>query len=171
VFKPEDEEPLAPNNPRGRAAPAPPPPAGGWALAPAGGPPGSSAAAAAGGEAALAAGAPLCAAAPGEGLRRGLRPGEGAAREVAAYVLDHGRFSGVPATAMVALELGAGAEGFADDADGLLSAAAGPHVKVGSLQEWVPSESDCEERGVSEFPDSEVHKIAVGGRLVFWGGQ
>ena len=36
-----------------------------------------------------------------QGLRRGSLAGEGAARELAAYVLDHGGFANVPATAMV----------------------------------------------------------------------
>ena len=35
------------------------------------------------------------------GLRRGIRPGEGAVREVAAYLLDHEHFAGVPPTALV----------------------------------------------------------------------
>ncbi|KAI8475228.1 MAG: phosphatidylinositol 3 and 4-kinase-domain-containing protein [Monoraphidium minutum] len=132
VFKPEDEEPLAANNPKGRAAP----PAGAWG------------AAALGGDAAIVGGAASAAAAPGEGLRRGLRPGEGAVREVAAFVLDHGGFAGVPATAMVQLEVGGG-----PGEPGAL--------KVGSLQQYVVAESDCEERGVSGFPAAEVHKIAV----------
>lgn len=36
---------------------------------------------------------------------RGLRPGEGAQREVAAFLLDHDRFAGVPATALVEMLL------------------------------------------------------------------
>jgi hypothetical protein len=40
--------------------------------------------------------------APSEhGLRRGIRPGEGATREVAAFLLDHEHFAGVPPTALV----------------------------------------------------------------------
>ena len=38
---------------------------------------------------------------PSDGLRRGIRPGEGAMREVAAYLLDHEHFAGVPPTALV----------------------------------------------------------------------
>ena len=54
------------------------------------------------------------------GMRQGILPGEGAFREVAAFVLDHGHRAGVPATAMV----------YAEMPDGL--------VKYGSLQvrEW-----------------------------------
>lgn len=115
VFKPEDEEPLAVNNPKGRT-------------------PGSST----DGSSSSGSGS--------EGLRRGTKPGEGAYREVAAYVLDHDHFSGVPPTALVSACVD-GAEGGA--------------VKVGSLQQFVESEGDCEERGYSQFPLHEVHKVAV----------
>ena len=60
VFKPEEEEPHAVNNPKGRT--------------------GSSSDGSSG--------------SGSEGLKRGTRPGEGAVREVAAYVLDHGHFAG-----------------------------------------------------------------------------
>ncbi|GMH41452.1 hypothetical protein BSKO_09362 [Bryopsis sp. KO-2023] len=106
VFKPEDEEPLAPNNPKGYS------------------------------------GSPT-----GEGLRKGVRPGEGATREVIAYVLDHGHFAGVPATAMVSLS---GRE-----------RERGRHRKVGSFQQFVHHEMDCEEMGPSKFPLLEVQKICV----------
>ena len=33
--------------------------------------------------------------------RKGIQPGEGAVREVAAFLLDHGHFAGVPPTALV----------------------------------------------------------------------
>lgn len=85
-----------------------------------------------------------------EGLRRGTKPGEGAVREVAAYVLDHGHFSGVPPTALVSAYV-------SEDS----SSGTGGAVKVGSLQQFVESEGDCEERGYSGFPVQEVHKIAV----------
>lgn len=109
VFKPEDEEPLAPNNPKGYS------------------------------------GSPT-----GEGLRKGVRPGEGATREVIAYVLDHGHFAGVPATAMVSLS-GSRRERHQK----------GRHRKVGSFQQFVPHEMDCEEMGPSKFPLLEVQKICV----------
>jgi hypothetical protein len=112
VFKPEDEEPLAINNPKGRT-------------------PGSSSDGSA---------------SSGEGLRRGTRPGEGAVREVAAYLLDHDHFAGVPPTALVSC---------------FVNQPTGGAVKVGSLQQFVDSEGDCEERGTSHFPINEVQKIAV----------
>ena len=73
-----------------------------------------------------------------EGLRRGTKPGEGAVREVAAYVLDHGHFSGVPPTALVSAYV-----------SGESSTGTSGAVKVGSLQQFVESEGDCEERGES----------------------
>ena len=60
------------------------------------------------------------------GLRKGIRPGEGAAREVAAYLLDHEGFSGVPPTALVSCHT----------KDGLANALGAAEVKVGSLQVW-----------------------------------
>jgi len=56
--------------------------------------------------------------------RRGVAPGEGAVREVAAFLLDHGHFSGVPPTALVSCHE--------------MSTLANPEVplaaKIGSLQ-------------------------------------
>lgn len=75
-----------------------------------------------------------------EGLRRGTKPGEGAVREVAAYVLDHGHFSGVPPTALVSAYV-------SEDTTSSSSSGTGGAVKVGSLQQFVESEGDCEERG------------------------
>lgn len=103
VFKPEDEEPQARNNPKGHT------------------------------------GSP-----DGQGLRRGVRPGEGATREVLAYLLDHEHFSGVPPTAMVTLK------GMDDGAE-----------KIGSFQQFIPHDCDCENMGSSAFPVHEVHKIGV----------
>lgn len=81
----------------------------------------------------------------GEGLRKGIRPGEGATREVIAYVLDHGHFAGVPATAMVSLS---GKE----HQDKFALSPRPRHRKVGSFQQFVPHEMDCEEMGPSKFP-------------------
>lgn len=60
IFKPIDEEPYAPNNPRGMQA---------------------------------SFGSDTC--------RKGIKSGEAAIREVAAYLLDQGGFSGVPLTQLV----------------------------------------------------------------------
>lgn len=106
VFKPEDEEPLARNNPKGHRGSM-----------------------------------------DGNGLRAGVRPGEGAVREVIAFLLDHEHFSGVPPTTMVSLS------------DMMQGATA--HRKVGSFQQFVQHDMDCEEMGPSKFPVHEVHKICV----------
>ena len=65
--------------------------------------------------------------------------------QVAAYLLDHAHFSGVPPTALVSCKQDQGAQGMY-----------GTEVKVGSLQAFVGSDSDCEERGPHAFPTSEV---------------
>lgn len=103
----------------------------------------------------------------GEGLKRGTRSGEGAIREVAAYILDHPArtkrswvkeeevgFAGVPPTAMVRCYH----EAFHYNVD--------QHklyrkAKIGSLQAFVRAFSSCEDMGSSSFPVEEVHKITV----------
>ncbi|KAJ7539704.1 hypothetical protein O6H91_11G106000 [Diphasiastrum complanatum] len=102
----------------------------------------------------------------GEGLKKGIRVGEGALREVAAYILDHPvhgprvseginiqGFAGVPATMMVYCYHKAfnysGSVGLPRKA------------KIGSLQQFVNSISDCEDMGPANFPVEEVHKITV----------
>lgn len=110
VFKPEDEEPLAINNPKGGGSSADH---------------------------------------FGSGLRRGIKPGEGAVREVAAFLLDHQHFSGVPPTAMVTcLQRRPSAD--------LTGAVSLEEAKLGSLQQFVNSDGDCEERGSSVFAVKEV---------------
>ncbi|KAG0493964.1 hypothetical protein HPP92_004958 [Vanilla planifolia] len=96
----------------------------------------------------------------GKGLKSGTRVGEGALREVAAYILDHpttGRrsflsdeagFSGVPPTVMVqCLHI---VDGFGSKG-----------LKIGSLQMFVKNHGSCEDIGPRAFPVEEVHKIAV----------
>ncbi|KAK4771439.1 hypothetical protein SAY87_031971 [Trapa incisa] len=108
----------------------------------------------------------LPASSDGEGLKRGTRVGEGALREVAAYLLDHPRsgprhlsgevrgFAGVPPTVMVqSLH-----EGYnhPDGFDGTRE-----NIKVGSLQMFMKNCGSCEEMGPGAFPIEEVHKISV----------
>ncbi|KAJ4821099.1 Phosphatidylinositol 4-kinase gamma 4 [Rhynchospora pubera] len=93
----------------------------------------------------------------GEGLKSGTRVGEGAIREVAAYLLDHPLsgprssedsdvigFSGAPLTVLVRCLYGNCKE-----------------YKVGSLQKFVKNCGSCEEMGPGAFPAKEVHKICV----------
>ncbi|TVU03142.1 hypothetical protein EJB05_51334 [Eragrostis curvula] len=90
----------------------------------------------------------------GEGMKRGTIVGEGALREVAAYILDHPPvgnrksghsvgFSGVPPTALVR------------------SLHRGKSFKIGSLQMFMNNNGSTEDMGPRAFPVKEVHKIAV----------
>ncbi|KAK7358513.1 hypothetical protein VNO77_00444 [Canavalia gladiata] len=102
----------------------------------------------------------------GEGLKRGSKVGEGALREVAAYLLDHPRngprlvsgeaigFSGVPPTLMVQCLH----EGF-NHPNGFDCST--KHVKIGSLQKFMNNDGNCEDIGPGAFPVEEVHKITV----------
>lgn len=102
----------------------------------------------------------------GEGLKRGTRVGEGAWREVAAYILDHPcegphslfreevGFAGVPPTIMAhCLHKGFNhPNGFDCSSE---------HVKTGSLQMFRKNHGSCEDTGPRDFPIDEVHKIGV----------
>lgn len=102
----------------------------------------------------------------GEGLKKGTRVGEGAFREVAAYILDHPRsgprrcyneeegFAGVPPTIMVKCCYG----GFCYAADYLN---APKNIKIGSLQMFKKNCGSCEDMGPRAFPVEDVHKISV----------
>lgn len=97
----------------------------------------------------------------GEGLKKGTSVGEGAFREVAAYVLDHpksGRrsisaekigFAGVPPTVMAKCRH----MGFNHREN--------VNAKIGSLQMFMENNGCCEDMGPSSFPVEEVHKISV----------
>lgn len=84
-----------------------------------------------------------------EGLRKGTVVGEGAIREVAAYLLDHDNFSGVPPTTFAHID--GGREGCDEKVA----------PKRGSLQQFVQCSGDCEEIGTAAFHIEEVHKITV----------
>ncbi|KAE8728017.1 Phosphatidylinositol 4-kinase gamma 3 [Hibiscus syriacus] len=102
----------------------------------------------------------------GEGLKNGTRVGEGALREVAAFLLDHPMtgprsygngekdFAGVPPTVMVkCLRRGFNhPEGYEYDSK---------YIKIGSLQMFVDNVGSCEDMGTRAFPVEEVHKISV----------
>ncbi|XP_019417365.1 PREDICTED: phosphatidylinositol 4-kinase gamma 3-like [Lupinus angustifolius] len=103
----------------------------------------------------------------GEGLKKGTRVGQGALREVAAYILDHPRkgprlchdkelqgFAGVPPTVMVkCLHEGFHHPGGYKNVSG--------NVKIGSLQMFMRNIGSCEDMGPGAFPVEEVHKISV----------
>ncbi|XP_044506479.1 phosphatidylinositol 4-kinase gamma 3 [Mangifera indica] len=102
----------------------------------------------------------------GEGLKKGTRVGEGALREVAAYILDYPKgalhsssykergFAGVPPTVMVKCLH----KGFNHPDDYENSA---KNVKIGSLQMFMKNIGSCEDMGPRAFPVDEVHKISV----------
>ena len=102
----------------------------------------------------------------GEGLKIGTKVGEGAVREVAAYILDHPKsgsrvvseeaigFAGVPPTIMVLCLH----QGFNHPQGYDLSS---NHVKIGSLQMFINNDGNCEDIGPGALSVEEVHKITV----------
>ncbi|CAM8911021.1 unnamed protein product [Rhodiola kirilowii] len=87
----------------------------------------------------------------GEGLKKGTKVGEGALREVAAYLLDKKGFAGVPPTFMVKC-LSSGFNHREEECK----------AKFGSLQKFAANNvGSCEDMGPGAFPVSEVHKISV----------
>ncbi|KAL1191645.1 Phosphatidylinositol 4-kinase gamma 4 [Cardamine amara subsp. amara] len=91
----------------------------------------------------------------GEGLKKGTKVGEGALREVAAYVLDHPKsgeekgFAGVPPTTMI------------ECLHPEFNHPKGIKTKIGSLQMFTENDGSCEDMGPTSFPVEEVHKISV----------
>lgn len=97
----------------------------------------------------------------GQGMKKGTHVGEGALREVAAYILDHPAvhnsekgFAGVPPTVMVKCmhrEFNY-PEGYEYT---------NKNFKIGSLQMFMKNIGSCEDMGPRAFPVDEVHKISV----------
>jgi hypothetical protein len=87
------------------------------------------------------------------GIKEGTVAGEGARNECIAYLLDKNHFSGVPCTGLVNCSHPV----FYDEGRGKDEI----KTKMGSLQEYIPHESSCEDRGSSLFPTAEVHKIGI----------
>jgi len=85
-------------------------------------------------------------------IDKGILDGEGAQREVAAYLLDKNNgFVGVPKTTMVKLFHSS----FGKNANGE------PLAKVGSLQKFVQNDGSSWDIGFKAFPIHEVQKIAA----------
>lgn len=154
VFKPADEEPFAENNPRGYVPHE----------------------------------SPTSGAGAGDGtntewLRQGIRPGELCLREVAAFLLDHDGFSGVPMTTLAEARhpalhtagkhwtlseggAGVGVHSLQSPLAGnapLTPIGATQEVvkKVGSFQEFVHAECTMDDLSPSKISVDEVHKIAI----------
>lgn len=158
VFKPADEEPFAENNPRGYVPHTP-----------------VSINGAHGGS-------------NSEWLRQGIRPGELCLREVAAFLLDHDGFSGVPMTTLAEARhpalhtagahwtVAEGGAGVGFHSPLLVNSTNSPTPltpgigasssqelakKVGSFQEYVHAECSMDDLSPSKISVDEVHKIAI----------
>jgi len=73
--------------------------------------------------------------------RKGIKPGEGYFREIAAYLIDHGHYAGVPFTQIYEMDMGG-------------------EKKIGSLQRYIPNIGNITDYGQSLFSVSDVHRIA-----------
>jgi len=85
-------------------------------------------------------------------VNKGILPGEGAQREVAAYLLDRGHFHSVPRTTMAALSH----PSFRSS-----TSTGGAVTKIGSLQEFIDNDGSAEDVGPKLFRVQDVHKIGV----------
>lgn len=105
-------------------------------------------------------------------LREGVVPGEACMREVAAFLLDHGGFAGVPLTTLTEARHPAFnnngsrlkvAEGGASiGSHSITSSTTGSNgKKVGSFQEFVRCECTMDDISPSKISVSEIHKIAI----------
>ncbi|KAL6988103.1 hypothetical protein U1Q18_013848 [Sarracenia purpurea var. burkii] len=88
------------------------------------------------------------------GIKRSIRVGETGLRELAAYLLDHGGFAGVPPTALVKTSHVA----FHVNNSDTISA---PPKKIASLQQFVEHDSDAGDLGPSSFSVSSIHRIGI----------
>ncbi|XP_068637627.1 phosphatidylinositol 4-kinase gamma 8-like [Aristolochia californica] len=88
-----------------------------------------------------------------QGLSRPGQDGETAVREVAAHLLDHGGFAGVPPTALVNISEAA----FRSNRS---KAPATPPM-VASIQRFVPHDYDAGDLGSSCFSVASVHRIGI----------
>jgi hypothetical protein len=107
-------------------------------------------------------------------LREGVVPGEACIREVAAFMLDHEGFSGVPMTTLAEarhpsfncngsrLKVSEGGACIgAHSIHGTSSSKPATQMKVGSFQEFVRAECTMDDISPSMISVDEVHKIAI----------
>ena len=90
------------------------------------------------------------------GLKRSVRVGETGVRELAAYLLDHGGFAGVPPTGMVKISHSAFHTNNAEEEEG-----SPPPFKIASIQRFVDHDFDAGELGPSGFSVASIHKIGI----------
>ena len=113
---------------------------------------------------------------PGETLllREGVHPGEACIREVAAFLLDHGGFSGVPMTTLAEarhpafntngsrLSVAEGGASIGSHSIASNSPVKPPHAKkAGSFQEFIRFECSMDDISPSKISVEEVQKIAI----------
>lgn len=89
------------------------------------------------------------------GLKRSVRIGESGIRELAAYLLDHGGFAGVPPTALVKISH------VAFHINKNAAAISASPYKIASLQRFVDHDFDAGELGSSGFSVAAVHHIGI----------
>lgn len=98
-------------------------------------------------------------------MRVGIKPGEACLREVAAFLIDHGGFSGIPMTTLAEARHPAfnynGFNGISVGGHRLQSSEGELKKKVGSWQEFVRSECTMDDLSPSKLCVDEVHKIAI----------
>lgn len=90
----------------------------------------------------------------------GFHAGEGCYKEVAAYLLDHGRFAGVPPTALAECDI----EGIINPIEQERVGKGAPtslETSMGAFQVFQPNDGDAEDFGPGLFPKEAVHKIAI----------
>ncbi|KAG9450014.1 hypothetical protein H6P81_009979 [Aristolochia fimbriata] len=94
-----------------------------------------------------------------QGLARPSLDGETAVREVAAYLLDHGGFAGVPPTALVSISEAA----FRSNRSKTMAAVAPAPApsRMASIQRFVPHDYDAGDLGFSSFSVASVHRIGI----------
>ncbi|KAJ4828348.1 hypothetical protein Tsubulata_033424 [Turnera subulata] len=88
------------------------------------------------------------------GVKRSIRVGETGVRELAAFLLDHGGFAGIPPTALVKISH----VEFHINADAAISP---PPYKIASLQRFIDHDFDAGELGPSSFSVASVHRIGI----------
>lgn len=88
------------------------------------------------------------------GMKRSIRIGETGHRELAAYLLDHGGFAGVPPSALVKMSH---VKFNVNDPESVSA----PSYKIASLQRFVEHDSDAGDLGPSGFSVSSIHRIGI----------
>ncbi|KAK1397412.1 1-phosphatidylinositol 4-kinase [Heracleum sosnowskyi] len=92
------------------------------------------------------------------GMKPSIRVGETGIRELAAYLLDHDGFAGVPPTALVKISH---VKFHVNNSESAVAAPSSPPCKIASLQRFVAHDSDAGDLGPSGFSVSSVHRIGI----------